>query len=77
MKKKYQCPVCKAESCGDDLHTITKYKGPEVALGDRLKIILLQVYDMCDIDNLQKYEMKALISALIDEHIVEEDELND
>jgi len=74
--KKYKCPVCKADSCGDDLHTVTKYLGPEKAAGDRMKVIMMQVFDMSDYDNLQKYEMKALICALIDEHIIEED-LND
>lgn len=69
----YKCPVCKASSCGDDYHTITKYKGPEKAAGDRMKVIMLQVFDLISIDNLQAYEAKALISALIDEHIKEID----
>lgn len=72
-----KCPTCKEVSCGDDSHTITKYLGPEKRLGDRMKVMLLQVYDMSDIDNLQKYEMKALFNALVDEHIIEEDLLND
>lgn len=72
----YRCPECQAPSCGDDTHTVTRYRGPERAVGDRLKVILLQVYDMSEIDNLQLYEIKALISALVDEHFVEEDELN-
>lgn len=71
--KKYKCPVCKAFSCGDDYHTVSEYVRPEVAIGDRLKVILLQIYDMSSIDNLQKYEIKALISVLIDEHIQEID----
>lgn len=70
---KYSCPVCKASSCGDDYHTITKYKGPERSAGDRLKVIMLQVFDLSDIDNLQVYEIEALISALIKEHITEVD----
>jgi len=72
--QKYKCPVCKASSCGDDYHTKTKYTGPEVALGDRMKVILREIYDAVEIDGLQIYEVKALINALIDEHIVESDE---
>ncbi len=64
-----KCPVCGEISCGDDLHTVTKYKGPEKRLGDVLKVILLQCYDCTDVHNLQVYEIKALINALIDEHI--------
>ena len=71
--KPYSCPVCKAESCGNDYHTKTPYKGPEVALGDRMKGVMLQVFDMVEFDNLQSYEIKALLSALIDEHIQEEE----
>lgn len=75
MKKEtYKCPVCRAPSCGDDYHTRTKYLGPEVALGDRMKVVLLQVYDAVEIDAMQVYEIKALINALIDEHIIETDE---
>ena len=73
----YKCPVCKESSCGDDYHTISKYLGPEKAGGDRLKVILLQCYDLIEYDNLQIYEIKALINSLIDEHLFEEDELND
>jgi len=69
--KKHKCPICKAISCGDDTHTINVYTGPERVIGDRMKVILLQVYDCIDYDNLQKYEIKALINALIDEHIIE------
>lgn len=67
-----RCSKC-GDSCGDDFKTKTKYK-QEKNVGDRLKVILLQVYDMSDVDNLQIYEMKALINALIDEHIEEHDE---
>lgn len=77
LTKKYKCPVCKGSSCGDDAHTVSKYTGPELSVGDRMKVILLQVYDLSEYDNLQKYEMKALINALIDEHILEHDPLND
>lgn len=70
----YKCPVCKAPSCGDDYHTVTKYVRPELVVGDRMKVILLQVYDMINRDNLQVYEIKALIGALIDEHVNEVDE---
>lgn len=66
-----KCPVCKSRSCGDDFHTITKYKGPEKRAGDRMKIILLQVNDLMDEDNFQVSEIKALINNLIDEHVEE------
>jgi hypothetical protein len=69
----YGCPVCGEESCGDDFHTMTQYAGPELAVGDRMKVILLQIYDLCAIDNLQLAEIKALIGCLADEHIVETD----
>ena len=74
--KPYRCPVCKASSCGNDLHTITKYKGPEKSVGDVMKIILLQMYDLSDIHNLQKHEIIGLINASLNEHIIETDELN-
>ena len=67
-----KCSNC-SESCGDDYKTKTKYK-EEKNVGDRLKVVLLQVYDMSAIDNLQVSEIKALFSNLIDEHIEEEDE---
>lgn len=70
-----RCSKC-SDSCGDDYKTKTKYK-EEKNTGDRLKVILLQVYDMSSVDNLQVYEIKALINSLIDEHIEEHDELND
>ena len=60
---------------GNDHNTRSKYVGPEYNVGDSLKVILLQVYDMSEKDNLQVYEIKALINALIDEHIEELDEL--
>jgi hypothetical protein len=72
QNKPYKCPICKSESCGDDYHTRTEY-ATEVAAGDRMKVILLQLNDLIDIDNLQIYELKALVMALIDEHFHEED----
>lgn len=66
-----RCSKC-GDSCGDDFKTNTKYKQEKNA-GDRMKVILLQIYDMSDIDNLQIYEIKALLSALVDEHIEEYD----
>lgn len=72
--KKYRCPTCRKPSCGNDLHTRTKYRGPEKALGDRMKIILTQLNDCLDFDALQPYEMKALVLALIDEHFIETEE---
>lgn len=68
-----RCSKCN-DSCGDDLKTRTKYKEEKNA-GDRLKVILLQVYDLSSVDNLQKSEIKALISNLVDEHIEEIDEI--
>lgn len=67
-----RCSNC-SDSCGDDHRTRTRYK-EEKNVGDRLKVILLQVYDMSDVDNLQVYEIKSLINSLIDEHIQEVDE---
>lgn len=64
-----RCDKCSA-SCGDDFKTKTKYKAENNA-GDRLKVILLQVYDMMTYDNLQKAEIKSLINCLVDEHILE------
>jgi len=68
----YKCPVCKEHSCGDDSHTRTKYK-MEKSAGDRMKVVLLQLNDLIDVDNLQIYELKALVTALIDEHFQEID----
>lgn len=56
---------------GDDYNTRTKYLGPEYVVGDSLKVVLLQVFDMAERDNLQIYEIKALLNALIDQHLVE------
>lgn len=73
MGKLNNCKVCKVPSCGNDKHTNTKYK-LERNVGDRLKVILLQVYDMIDQDNLQKYEIISLLNALVEEHIIETEE---
>ncbi len=67
-----KCSKC-SNSCGDDFKTRTKYK-EETNVGDRLKVVLLQIYDFIDIDNLQKSEIKALLNNLVDEHIEETDE---
>lgn len=67
-----KCSSCSC-SCGDDHKTNTEYK-EEKNVGDRLKVVLLQAYDMSSIDNLQIYEIKALFNALIDEHIEEYNE---
>jgi hypothetical protein len=72
--KRYKCGTCGAPSCGDNSHVISKYIGPERAVGDRLKCILTQIEDMVERDNLQLYEVRALIFALIEEHFEEEDE---
>lgn len=73
MTRKYKCPVCKEDSCGVDAHVISTYVGPEKVVGDRMKVILTQIYDMVTYDNLQKHEIKALLNATIDEHILEVD----
>jgi hypothetical protein len=67
-----RCSRC-SDNCGNDFKTKTKYREERNA-GDRQKVILLQVYDMVDIDNLQKAEIKALLNILVDEHILETDE---
>lgn len=67
-----RCTNC-GDSCGDDYKTKTKYK-QEKNVGDRLKVLLLQVYDMSNVDNLQVYEIKSLFNSLVDEHIEEYDE---
>lgn len=67
-----RCSKC-SESCGDDFKTRTKYREEKNA-GDRTKVILLQLYDLAFIDNLQVAEIKALLNVLIAEHIIEEDE---
>lgn len=66
-----KCPVCKQVSCGDDYHTVTQYAGPEKRSGDRLKVVLLQIFDMLEIDNFQKADIKALLEQLIEEHVEE------
>ncbi len=67
-----RCSKC-SDNCGHDHKTLTKYK-EERNVGDRQKVILLQIYDMVSIDNLQKAEIKALLNVLVDEHILEIDE---
>jgi hypothetical protein len=56
------------EPNADDYDTRTKY-AIEYCLGDAMKVILLQLYDMYDFENLQKHEMLGLISACIDTHL--------
>ncbi len=70
-----RCSKCSA-SCGDDFKTKTKYR-QEKNPGDRLKVVLLQIYDFMDVDNFQKAEIKALLNILVDEHILETDELEE
>lgn len=67
-----KCSGC-SDSCGDDYKTNTKYK-EEKNVGDRLKVCLLQIYDMSGIDSLQISEIKVLLGNLIDEHIEEYEE---
>jgi hypothetical protein len=68
-----RCSKC-SNSCGDDFKTKTKY-AEEDNLGDCLKVVLLQVYDMLEVHNLQKSEIKILLKNLVDEHIEEFDEV--
>lgn len=68
-----RCSKC-SDACGDDHKTLTVYT-EEKNVGDRMKVILLQLNDMADVDNLQIAEMKALVNSLIDEHFYEEDDL--
>jgi len=74
-QKPSKCHICKQESCGNDFHTRSTY-ALERNVGDRLKNILLNVYDMSSYDNLQINEIKALINNLIDEHLFEVDLAN-
>lgn len=41
----------------------TLYIKPEASLGDRMKVVMLQVFDLMECDNLQVYEIKALIES--------------
>lgn len=70
-RKTYKCFVCKASSCGNDFHTRTKY-AQEDTVGDSMKVILLQIYDLIEKHNLQKHEVLGLIKATLDEHIDED-----
>lgn len=57
---------------GNDNDTRSIYRR-ERNCGMRGSSILKHVYDMVEIDNLQKADIKALINALVDEHVHEED----
>lgn len=70
MGKRNSCHICKETSCGLDSHTRTKY-AKERNIGDRQKVILLQVYDMIEIDNLQIHEILGLLTALVNHHVEE------
>jgi len=59
------------KSDGNDNNVLTKYMGPEVTIGDAMKIILKQMTDMVELDGLQKHEVLGLIKASLDEHIEE------
>lgn len=65
------------EPNGDDYDTNTPYLGPEYCVGDGLKVILLQIYDMVELDGMQVYEIMALLDALVKTHVVEYDELEE
>ena len=73
--KPYVCPVCSANSCGDDNHVVSPYIGPERAAGDRMKIILRQAGDFYTYDNMQRHEILGLIEASLKEHFPEIDQL--
>lgn len=73
MRKPSKCPTCKEHSCGNDDHVTTKYLGPERNVGDRMKVILTQLYDMVERDNLQHHEILGLVKATLVEHIPEID----
>jgi len=45
----------------------TEYREPEVSLGDRQKVVMLQVFDWLECDNLQVAEMVSLIKASVEE----------
>jgi hypothetical protein len=62
------------KSDGDDNNVLTKYMGPEVTIGDAMKVILKQMTDMVELDGLQKHEVLGLIKASLDEHIEEVEE---
>lgn len=70
MKK--SCKDCLSGNCGIDQHTFTKYK-MESCAGNRLKVILLQIYDLSSEDGLQIAEIKSLLNTLVDEHFTEID----
>jgi hypothetical protein len=44
---------------------VSPYKGPEKNCGDRLKVLLLQAYDMSDRHNLQVYEILSVMKTLV------------
>ncbi len=66
--------ICKSKSCGDDYCTMSTIR-KEQTVGDISKIFCLLAFQMLEEHNMQKFEMKALFSAVVDEHIIEEDEL--
>ena len=53
------------------MKTISKYQGPEKNCGDRLKILNMQTWDMCDRHNLQVYEILSVIKTVISESLKE------
>jgi DNA-binding ferritin-like protein (Dps family) len=60
---------------GDDDATRSIYV-TERNTGARGSAILKHVYDMVELDNLQKADVKAILNALVDEHIEEVDLLD-
>jgi hypothetical protein len=60
---------------GDDDATRSIYVTERNA-GTRGSAILKHIYDMVEIDNLQKADVKALLNSLVDEHINEVDLLD-
>lgn len=53
------------------MKTLSKYQGPEKNCGDRLKILNVQTWDMCDRHNLQVYEILSVIKTIISESMKE------
>lgn len=61
-------------SNGDDNNTRTIFNSEE-NVGDITKVLLLCIYDLIEKHNLQKAEVNALFSTVLDEHIEEIDDL--
>lgn len=59
---------------GDDIKGIVSaYKSPEYSLSKSLSVILMQLYDISDLDGLDVKEMKLLLANLVDDHFTDVD----